>query len=129
MLDRLVGPLLAARRASEQPLIAGSCGPPRLALQRVEAERDDARARLAAYERERATLGAQLGRWLTRQRAEWAPVTSLRGRLVSLVVRQVRKAGRGDVPAVSHARLDAASDQRAGPGRSGLPSVSGSVTR
>jgi len=114
-VDRLVGPLLAARRASEQPLI-GDLRTARLALQRVEAERDDAHARIAAYERERAPLGAQIGRWLTRRRAEWAPVASLRGRLVSLIARQVQKAGRGGVPPVSHPRLDAASDQRASPG-------------
>ena len=113
--DRLMGPLLVVSRASAQPLVS-ELETIRHEFRRVETDRETAYARIAAYERERATLGAQVGRWLTRRRAEWAPVTSLRGRLVSLVARQVQKAGRGSVPPVSHPRLDAASDQRAGPG-------------
>jgi hypothetical protein len=112
--DRLVGPLLIASRASAQPLVT-ELETIRHELRRVESDREAAYARIAAYERERATLGARVGRWLTRRRAEWAPVTSLRGRLVSLVARQVPKAGRGGMPPVSPPRLDAASDQRAGP--------------
>jgi hypothetical protein len=113
--DRLVGPLLVASRASARPLVS-ELETIRHELRRVETDREAAYARIAAYERERATLGAQVGRWLTHRRAEWAPVTSRRGRLVSRVARQVQEAGRGGVPPVSHARIAAAADRLPAPG-------------
>jgi hypothetical protein len=100
--DRLMGPLLVARRASTQPL-ATELGTLRHDLRQVEVDRDAAYARLAEYERERANLGAQIGRWLTRRRAEWAPVASRRGRLLSMIARQLRSVDRRGPPPPSPA--------------------------
>src|SRR5262245_49141310 len=38
---------------------------------------------IAAYEGERATFGASIGRWLTRQRGRWARLGTRRGRIFS----------------------------------------------
>jgi hypothetical protein len=107
--DRLLGPLLVARRASGQPL-ATELGTLRHELRRVEMDRDAAHARLAEWERERANLGARVGRWLTRRRAAWAPVTSRRGRLVSRIARRLRGVdGSGPPPAGPDGGVSAAS--------------------
>ena len=130
-------PQLARRRSPLGPLL-GATPRQRPAARRghetarreLPAGRDGTGSRPRAHRRvrgERATFGAQVGRWLTRRRAEWAPVKSLRGRLVSLVVRRCRAAS-GAAPPVSHARLDAASTTRRARARSALRSVSGCVT-
>jgi FkbM family methyltransferase len=54
------------------------------------AELNAARAKMAWYEAERGTFGAQIGRWLTRQRNRFAPADSARGKWVSLAVKSAR---------------------------------------
>ena len=64
-------------------------------LHRTKAEAEQSltatRALLAMHEVERATFGAQVGRWLTRRHAQLAPPGSIRGRLVSGMVRGIRR--------------------------------------
>jgi hypothetical protein len=113
-----MGPLLGATLPGAQPLIA-ELETARRELRRAETEREAAHARIAEYERERATFGAQVGRWLTRRRATWAPVGSLRGRLVSVVVGRARAAVRG-TPAIGWAPVDRGGDDAGGPAGSSL---------
>ena len=45
---------------------------------------------IVAYEAERRTFGAQVGRWLSRQRNAWAPPTSPQGKMLGLMIRAAR---------------------------------------
>jgi GT2 family glycosyltransferase len=56
-----------------------------LAIQRSALEDKD--RLVAAYEAERRTFGAQVGRWLSRQRNRWAPPISPQGKVLALLIR------------------------------------------
>lgn len=52
-------------------------------------------ARIAELEAERMTFGAQVGRWLTRQRHRLAPAGTRRGKLAGIAVRLAREIYKG----------------------------------
>jgi hypothetical protein len=114
--DNLIGPVLATLH-DRATLLGRELLRARQQLARAEAERDAVRQHIAAHEVERTSLGAQIGRWLTRRRAAWAPPGSLRGRLVSTVGRQVRRrvprAGSPAGPIAPELQGDAAAKRRA----------------
>jgi glycosyltransferase involved in cell wall biosynthesis len=59
---------------------------------------------IATYEAERRTFGAQVGRWLSRQRHTWAPPTSLHGRALGRLMQGTRiLRGQGMMPLVRRA--------------------------
>ena len=59
---------------------------------------------IATYEAERRTFGAQVGRWLSRQRHAWAPPTSLHGRALGQLMQAARiLRGQGIIPLVRRA--------------------------
>ena len=59
-----------------------------LTIQRCALEDKD--RLIVAYEAERRTCGAQVGRWLSRQRNTWAPPTSPQGKMLGLMIRAAR---------------------------------------
>ena len=73
-----------------------------LTIQRCALEDKD--RLIVAYEAERRTFGAQVGRWLSRQRNAWAPPTSPQGKMLGLMIRAARILhGQGVIPLVRRA--------------------------
>ncbi len=60
-------------------------------LKKREAALQERDQQILVYEAERSTFGAQVGRWITRQRNRWAPPDSRTGWMVGLIVRAARK--------------------------------------